>query len=116
MRYYNILLRFFRKISPSHNFSGSLLLVMGYSDNMIAEHRTAATETQSLLAELADRTRDRPEPALRIAHCIRDLVYGDASRIDDLASMVVSDDPEYHRIFVSCYWLPTEEERTREQE
>ena len=89
---------------------------MDYKDDMIAAHRAAAAETQSLLADLAKRTRDRPEPALRIAHCIRDLAYGDESRSDDLKAMVESEDPEYHQIFADCYWLPTDEEREQEED
>ena len=44
------------------------------------------------------------EPPLRIAHCIRDLAYGDESRTDDLVTMVQSSDPAYKEIFERCYW------------
>jgi hypothetical protein len=89
---------------------------MGYTDDDLAAHRATVIECRALLESIADQTRDRSEPALRIAHCIRDLAYGDESRADDLKAMVESRDPEYRRIFVDCYWLPTEEERAREAE
>jgi energy-coupling factor transporter ATP-binding protein EcfA2 len=88
---------------------------MGYPNESIAAHRATAAKVGVSLAELAAMTRHRPDPALRIAHCIRDLAYGDESRAEDLKAMVESDDPEYHQIFVDCYWLPTEEERASEE-
>jgi hypothetical protein len=99
-----------------HQPEDDWLDALGYSGDMIAAHRTTAAETQSLFAQLADNTRDRPDPALRIAHCIRDLAYGDESRAEDLKAMVESEDPAYHQIFVDCYWLPTEEERVWEEQ
>lgn len=89
---------------------------LNYTDEALAGHLAAAVETQQLLAEIAEQTRNSPEPALRIAHCIRDLAYGDESRAEDLKVMVHSAAPEYHQIFVDCYWLPTEDERLREEE
>ncbi len=81
----------------------------------MAAHLDSAAETQPLLAEIAELTRHRDEPALRIAYCIRDLAYGDESRADDLKTMVESDEPGYREIFTDCYWLPTEEERKDEE-
>ena len=39
-----------------------------------------------------------------VAHYIRDLAYGDESRIKDLKSMVNSEDPQYRKIFETVYW------------
>ncbi|MDQ3813433.1 MAG: hypothetical protein M3347_05725, partial [Armatimonadota bacterium] len=65
---------------------------------------------ETLFGRLAELTRDIDAPPLRIAHCIRDLAYGDESRTDDLVAMVQSDDPAYRTIFERCYWRPTAEE------
>ncbi|MHC1624363.1 MAG: hypothetical protein ACXQTR_07255 [Candidatus Methanospirareceae archaeon] len=54
------------------------------------------------------------DPPLRIAHCIRDLAYGDESRTADLISMVKSNNPEYRAIFEACLWRPTPEEEAKE--
>jgi hypothetical protein len=70
---------------------------------------------RALFAELADLTRNRDDAPLRIAHCIRNLAYGDESHNNDLTAMVASDDPAYREIFERCYWRPTEEERQREE-
>jgi hypothetical protein len=62
------------------------------------------SKDESMSTHLADITRDIDAPPLRIAHCIRDLVYGDESRTEDLVSLVRSDDPEYREIFETAYW------------
>ena len=67
----------------------------------------------SMFTHLAELTREVDAPPLRIAHCIRDLAYGDRSRSADLVSMVRSDDPEYRSIFERCLWRPTAEEEGR---
>lgn len=59
---------------------------------------------ESPFTEIADLTRNHPAPALRIAHCIRDLDYGDESRIKDLEAMVKSNDPGYRDLFVDAAW------------
>jgi energy-coupling factor transporter ATP-binding protein EcfA2 len=90
---------------------------LNYTEDDFAAHKAAAAEVEPLFTQLADLTRDRPEPALRIVHCLRALAYGDEdeSRADELASMVSSTDPAYRQIFVDSYWLPTEAERLREE-
>ena len=71
---------------------------------------------ESIFSHLADLTREMDDPSLRIAHCIRDLAYGDESRTDDLIAMVRSDDPGYRTIFEACLWRPTpEEEEAKER-
>lgn len=69
---------------------------------------------ESIFSHLADLTREMDDPPLRIAHCIRDLAYGDESRIDDLIAMVGSDDPVYRAIFETCLWRPTPDEGAKE--
>jgi energy-coupling factor transporter ATP-binding protein EcfA2 len=59
----------------------------------------------SPFAELAERTRESAAVELRIAHCIRDIAYGDRSRVEDLEAMVESDDPELVRIFRRAFWV-----------
>jgi hypothetical protein len=64
------------------------------------------TKDESIFAHLADITREVDVPPLCIAHCIRDLAYGDESRTEDLKVMINSDDPEYRKIFETVYWRP----------
>ena len=64
------------------------------------------TKDESIFAHLADLTREIDAPPLRIAHCIRDLAYGDESRTEDLKAMVNSHDPQYRKIFETVYWRP----------
>jgi hypothetical protein len=72
------------------------------------------TSDESIFTHLADLTRASDAPALRVAHCIRDLAYGDETREDDLVTMVQSDDPAYRTMFERCLWRPTPEEAERE--
>jgi hypothetical protein len=60
---------------------------------------------ESPFAALASLTRQSTVAELRIAHCIRDLAYGDNSRADDLRAMVESDDPELVRVFRRACWI-----------
>ncbi|HEX8652002.1 MAG TPA: NACHT domain-containing protein [Pyrinomonadaceae bacterium] len=62
------------------------------------------SQNESIFSSLVELTRNNDEPPLRIAHCLRDLAYGDESRIGDLVTMVNSDDPAYREIFETCYW------------
>ena len=68
------------------------------------EHNHAGPDA-SPFADLARLTRDVDDPALRIAHCLRDLAYGDEDRADDLAAMVSSDDPAYQELFRDAMWI-----------
>ena len=73
------------------------------------------TREESTFEHLAQLTQNIDAPPIRIAHCIRDLAYGDESRADDLVAMVKSDDPRYREIFERCLWIPTAEEKKKEQ-
>lgn len=64
------------------------------------------TKDESIFTHLADITRGIDAPPLRIAHCVRDLAYGDESRTEDFVAMVESDDPAYREIFEAAYWRP----------
>lgn len=68
---------------------------------------------ESIFSNLVQLTDAIDAAPLRIAHCIRDLAYGDASRTDDLISMVKSNDPEYRKIFETCFWRLTPEEEMK---
>ncbi len=69
------------------------------------------THKDPLFDRLADLTRAIDAPPLRIAHCIRDLAYGNESRTEDLVAMVKSDDPGYREIFERCHWILTDKEK-----
>jgi hypothetical protein len=60
---------------------------------------------ESPFSELAVLTVRSKSSELRIAHCIRDVAYGDHSRIDDLKAMLGSDDPDLVRIFRRACWI-----------
>ena len=60
---------------------------------------------ESPFARIAELTRDYDHPALRVAHCIRDLAYGDESRTDDLVAMVKSKDRAFRKIFEDALWI-----------
>lgn len=62
--------------------------------------------TESPVQQLAQLTAGIDEPPLRIAHCVRDLAYGDKSRTHDLDAMVRSTDPRYREIFDRSLWIP----------
>jgi NACHT domain len=59
---------------------------------------------KSQFASLVRLTRGVDAPPLRVAHCIRDLAYGDESREDDLVAMVHSTEPGYRRLFEEAFW------------
>lgn len=63
---------------------------------------------KSPFSALAELTKDINEPSLRIAHCIRGLAYGNASRTDDFVEMVHSKDCRYRDIFSRFGWEPAD--------
>ena len=54
----------------------------------------------SLFEWLAAITREDPLPELRVAHCLRDIAFGNQQRVTDLEAMVNSKKPEFKRLFV----------------
>ncbi len=68
------------------------------------EHNDAGPD-ETPLADLARLTRNVDHPALRIAHCLRDLAHGHEDQADDLVAMVGSDDPAYQEIFRGAMWI-----------
>ena len=59
---------------------------------------------ETIVARLVDLTKENQAPPLCIAHCIRDIAYGNKSRTKDLIAMVNSAEPVYSSIFETCYW------------
>ena len=59
----------------------------------------------SPFAAIAELTREHPSAELRLAHCLRDLCFGDESRADDLVNMVQSPDPDMRQLLVDCFWI-----------
>lgn len=84
--------------------AGWLRANLQYDEDKTDEHIQAATKSRELFVHLADLTRHRDDAPLRIAHCIRDLSYGDTSRASDLEAMIKSSDPPYREIFERSYW------------
>jgi hypothetical protein len=57
-------------------------------------------------------TRHVDAPPLHVAHCIRDLAYGDKSREDDLIAMMNSSESGYRRLFEEATWHDTADTQT----
>lgn len=57
------------------------------------------------MQQLAEVTRDRTEPPLVIAHCLRDIAYGNESQAADFEAMLDNPAPAYRDIFVRCFIL-----------
>lgn len=74
------------------------LYVMDFHDSPI----------RSPMKKIAQLARRHDIPALRIATVVRDLFYGNHSRVSTLHAMLESNDPEYRSIFKSGYWRRTE--------
>jgi NACHT domain len=70
---------------------------------------------ETIFGRLADLTQAVDAAPLCIAHCIRDLAYGDKTRAEDLASMVQSQNPAYRSIFEAAYWRSTPEEDAKRE-
>jgi len=64
---------------------------------------------------LAKLTRQIDFPPSHIAHCIRDIAYGDKPRVKDLEAMIHSKDPAYRTIFVEACWVDIEELQVKKQ-
>ena len=57
-----------------------------------------------VFSQINELTRELDDPCLRIAHCIRDIAYGNNDRLKDLSRMVNSKDLAYKSIFEKCHW------------
>jgi hypothetical protein len=62
------------------------------------------SKEESPFAGLAKLTSQHPSVYLRVAHCLRDLAYGDGSGADLLYEMLNTDDPEYQQLFRDAFW------------
>jgi hypothetical protein len=63
------------------------------------------------VSRLVELTRNNEAPPLRIAHCLRDMGYGNSKREKDLEALMESDDPAYREIFEACYWVEPKKKR-----
>ncbi len=68
---------------------------------------------QSPFPTLAQLTRHIDSPPLRVAHCIRDLAYGDESRAAELVALVRSEDPAYRTLFEEAFWRDPQDPQQR---
>jgi hypothetical protein len=59
----------------------------------------------SPFTRLAELTQNLNFPPLHLAHCLRDLAYGDKNRTADLKAMVKSTDPAYQQMFRDAMWI-----------
>ena len=60
---------------------------------------------KSPFTELAGLTRSHDSACLKVAHCLRDIAYGDQSRTQDLTAMLQSDDPSFRQLFRGAFWI-----------
>ncbi len=90
-----------RNSDPNQCFAAAWLLLV---DTWLFLYEVFDKPEDSPFQRLGELTRGTNEPQMRIAHCIRDLAYGDESRISDLVAMVRSPDRAYREIFERCLW------------
>ncbi len=90
----------FNRASEEEVYGAAWQLVFDGLLFIYGNHSDAAS---SKFAELSALTRDSKAAPLQIAHCIRDLAYGDKSGTKDLSKMAESDNPEYRKIFDRCF-------------
>jgi hypothetical protein len=83
---------------------------LSYPEDQIETLLQDSSATEAILDDIASLTRKRDDVPLKIAHCIRDLAYGDTSKADDLKRMLHSNNMEYREIFERCYWRPIQED------
>ncbi len=58
---------------------------------------------KSPFAALVQLTQALEHPALRVAHCLRDIMMGNEFRLQDLDAMIHSPKPEYERLFQEAF-------------
>jgi hypothetical protein len=75
-----------------------------YSDEHVEEHRIAAAELKKNFSAIAESTRQRHEAPLQIAHCFRDICYGDETGVAIFEAMIESGNPDILEIFKVCGW------------
>ena len=59
----------------------------------------------SFFADIAELTKDREEPLIRIAHLVRQHYLGHPSAAKKLKQLIESGEPEYTKIFREACWL-----------
>ncbi len=60
---------------------------------------------QSPFAKLTALTRSHDSACLKVAHCLRDIAYGDESRTKALTAMIQSDVPGCRQLFRRAFWI-----------
>lgn len=75
-------------------------------DSWLYAFKYYETPEDSMFKRLADLTREIDALPIKIAHSIRDLAYGDKSKINELKKMVISDSQENRSIFEFYLWKP----------
>ncbi|WP_176722476.1 NACHT domain-containing protein [Candidatus Thiosymbion oneisti] len=88
--------------SPAQCENAACLLLL---DSWLWLYGGYETPEETLFPKLVEQSRPLDHPALRVAHLLRDLAYGDASRVEELEALVKSSDPAYHRLFVDACWI-----------
>ena len=85
-----------REVDEAEIYSAAWQLIF---DSWLYVFEYYSSPEESIFRHLADITGKSDIPALRVAHCIRDIAYGDTSRVNELRSMIESTDPNYQSIF-----------------
>ncbi|MBF0370157.1 MAG: hypothetical protein HQL52_11940, partial [Magnetococcales bacterium] len=87
--------------TPSDHWEAACQLFLDVWYRLVREDE----EGPPLFEKLSQLTRDSDHPGLQIAHCIRDVAYGQEQRVEDLKGMIHSQDPKFREIFVAAYWV-----------
>ena len=58
----------------------------------------------SPLSRIAKKTEGIEDPRLQVARCLRDIAYGDQSRLGELEAMLRSSEPAYQALFRAALW------------
>ncbi|HEX7335021.1 MAG TPA: NACHT domain-containing protein [Pyrinomonadaceae bacterium] len=87
-------------VNETKEFIAAWLLIF---DAWLYIHESYNYPTDSPFKNLANLTKDSDAAPLNIAHCIRDLAFGDETRNVDLINMVRSSDRKFQSIFENCY-------------
>jgi hypothetical protein len=88
-----------RTAGEAESWSASCLLLIDVGLWLIHEQ-----PTDGPFSRLADLTRNVEFPALRVAHCIRDIAFGQERRASDLQGMLHSKERGYRDLFEKVIW------------
>lgn len=88
--------------SPAQCENAACLLLL---DSWLWLYGGYETPEETLFPNLVERSRRIDHPALRVAHLLRDLAYGDESRMEELGALVKSPDPAYRQLLIDACWI-----------